>query len=113
MHALTKEQGAKYGTILFNEISRQDVQYSSSFLMTFLGEAFDKFGKRMPARPDHFEFAKEFTSLTEELLAQKRLQPVPPKVCPGGLGGIVEGVEMVNRGQVSGCKLVYRVEDTA
>jgi hypothetical protein len=112
MQALTKEPDAKYGTILFNDIPRQDVQYSSSFLVTFIGEAFDKFGKHMPARPDHFEFAKNFTSLTETLLRQKRLQPVPPKVCAGGLGGIAEGVKMVTDGQVSGCKLVYRLGDT-
>lgn len=114
MEALTRGPGARYGTILFNKIPREDVMYTNSFLVTFIGEAFDKFGTYMAAKPEDFEFAKEFASLTEGLLEQKKLKSHPVKFCRGGLQGIVDGgVKMMNSGKVSGCKLVYRVVDTA
>lgn len=112
MRALTQQPGAKYGTILFNEIPRGDVQYSSSFLMTFLGESFDKFGKHMPGKAEHFEFAKGFTSLIDRLLDQRLLKPLPVRLCPGGLEGILEGVKLIETGQVSGCKLVVKIDET-
>ena len=55
MQTLSNGKGAKYGMILFNNILRQDVEYTSPFLMTFLGE-------HMGAQSGHFEFAKMFTS---------------------------------------------------
>ena len=112
MRALSKETGAKYGTILFNSIPREDVVYSSSFLMTFLGEAFDKFGKHMPAQPGNFEFAKAFVAVTDNLLAAKKIQPPPVQVGQDGLRGIVAGSQLISDGKVSGCKLVYRIADT-
>ncbi|KAK4499955.1 hypothetical protein PRZ48_008141 [Zasmidium cellare] len=113
MQALTQEPGAKYGTILFNDILRRDVQYSSSFLMTFLGESFDKFGKHMPGQVEHFEFAKKFTGLVDGLLERKRLRPLPVRLCSGGFEGVLDGVKLITEGRVSGCKLVVRVDGTA
>ena len=65
----TESNDKKYGTILFNDIPRKDVKHSFSVLVTFAGEAFDKFGKHYPASQEDFEFAKTFTSLTETLAA--------------------------------------------
>lgn len=81
--------------------------------MTFIGEAFDKFGSHMESRPEDFEFAKRFTSLTEDLLAQGKLRPHPLRLGKSGLQGIVdEGVALMDAGKISGCKLVYRLADT-
>lgn len=112
MRALTMERGAKYGTILFNDIPRQDVEYSSSFLMTFLGESFDKFGKHMIGQPEHFDFAKQFTTLIDRLLERRRLRPLPLRLCSGGLDGILDGTMLITNGQVSGCKLVAKIDET-
>lgn len=113
MEALTSGAGARYGTILFNSIPRKDVVYTNSFLMMFLGEAFDKFGMHVDARPEDFEFAKRFAGLTEELLAEGKLKPHRVKVCEGGLQGVLdEGLDLMNGGKVSGFKLVYRLADT-
>lgn len=113
MKALSTNPGSRYGTVLFNSIPRQDVMYTSSFLMTFLGEAFDKFGKHMPASEEDFEFAKMFTALTEQLLAEGKLKPHPARVQEGGLNGILDGVKLMLSGNVSGEKFVYRIADTA
>ena len=115
MNALSTKPGAtkKYGTILFNSISRQDVIYSSSFLATCFGEAFSKFGKHTPASPEDFQFAKTLTGVVERLVAEGRLQAHPAKMCAGGLQGIMtEGVQQMLEGKVSGSKLVYRIADT-
>lgn len=80
--------------------------------MTFLGESFDKFGRHMPGQPDHFEFAKQFTTLVDSLLMQQRLKPLPVRLCPGGLEGILDGTRLITSGQVSGCKLVVKIDET-
>lgn len=80
--------------------------------MTFLGEPIELFGKHFPASSKNFEFAKMFTALTEQLLAEGKLQPHPHKLCEGGLPGILGGLKLVREGKVSGIKLVYRISDT-
>lgn len=112
MTALSTKPGCHYGTILLNEIPRKDVTCTSSVLMTFPGEEFDLFGKHFPASAEDFEFAKMFTTLTEKLLAGGKLKPHPVKLCEGGLQGVLEGLNLVRDGKVSGVKLVYRVADT-
>jgi hypothetical protein len=51
--------------------------------MMFLGESFDLFGRHFPASTEDFEFAKMFTGLTEQLLAEGRLKPYPVRLCEG------------------------------
>lgn len=113
MEALTSDSGAKYGTILFNKIPREDVLYTSSFLVTFLGEAFDKFGVHMEASFEDFELAKRFAGIVEGLFAQGEIRPHRVKVCKGGLQGILdEGIGVMEDGRISGYKLVFRMADT-
>lgn len=112
MAALSTKPGSKYGTILFNEIPRKDVAYTSSVMMTSLGESFDKFGRHYPANTEDFEFTINFTALAERLLAEGKLKSHPVELCRGGLLGILEGVKLMTDGKVSGIKLVYRVADT-
>jgi len=112
MNALSKKPGSKYGTILFNTIPRQDVTYTNSVLVTIFNEPIDIFGKHWPANAEDFEFAKMFSGLTERLLTQGDLKPHPGRAGERGLQGILEGVELLAEGKVSGVKLVYRVDET-
>ncbi|GMG05585.1 unnamed protein product [Aspergillus oryzae] len=112
MAALSTKPGCRYGTILLNDIPRQDVACTRSIMMTFRGEPFDLYGKHFPPSAEDFEFAKMFTQLTETLLAENKLRPHPIRVCEGGLQGVLDGVGLVQQGNVSGVKLVYRVADT-
>ncbi|OQV05526.1 hypothetical protein CLAIMM_10253 [Cladophialophora immunda] len=115
MTALSTDPGAdkKYGTILFNDIPRKDVKHSFSVLVTFAGEAFDKFGKYYPPNREQFEFAKMFTGLTETLARQGKLRPHPVRLVSKGLLGMLEeGVPLGNEGKVSGFKIVARVAET-
>ncbi|EXJ88533.1 hypothetical protein A1O1_05463 [Capronia coronata CBS 617.96] len=113
--AMSTEPGTdkRYGTILFNDFPRSDVKHSFSVLHRFAGEAFDKFGQHYPASQDEFEFAKMFSSLTETLVAQAKLQSHPVRLVPAGLKGMLdEGVSLAQNGGVSGVKIVARVADT-
>ncbi|KAF7585700.1 hypothetical protein BBP40_010261 [Aspergillus hancockii] len=112
MAALSTKPGSRYGTILLNNIPRQDVVCTRSIMMTFRGEPFDLYGQHFPANAEDFEFATMFAQLTETLLAENKLKPHPVRVCEGGLQGVLNGVEVMQQGNVSGVKLVYRVADT-
>ncbi|KAH8810644.1 putative alcohol dehydrogenase [Xylogone sp. PMI_703] len=112
MIALSTDPGSRYGTLLLNSIPRQDVTCTSSILLKFRGEPFDLFGKHYEGSAQEIEFAQNFTALTEKLLAEGKLIPHPVKLGRGGLGGLLDGLEAMRNGQVSGEKLVYRVTDT-
>jgi hypothetical protein len=67
----------------------------------------------MPAKPQDFEFAKTFWELATKLLASQQLTVHPVKVGSGGLEGVLDGMNQLKEGKVSGVKLVYRVDGKA
>jgi hypothetical protein len=112
MTALSTKPGGRYGTLLLNSIPRQNIIFTSSVLLKFRGESFDIFGKHYEGNAEDFEFAKMFTSLTEQLLAEGKLKPHPVKLGEGGFQGVLEGVKLMRDGKVSGEKFVDRTTDT-
>lgn len=79
---------------------------------TVLGESFDKLGAHVPAKPENYEFTKEFWQITQGLLATGKLKPHPINLGKEGLVGVFEGMQQSRLGKVSGEKLVYRVDET-
>lgn len=71
-----------------------------------------KEGPEFEAKREDQEFAARFWKMAGELLAQGKLKVHPPDVRPGGLEGVLEGLDELRQGKVSGKKLVYRVADT-
>jgi hypothetical protein len=63
----------------------------------------------VPAKLQDFEFAKKFWNLATELLASQQVTVHPVKVGSGGLAGVLDGLEKLKEGKVSGVKLVYRI----
>jgi len=61
----------------------------------------------IPAKSEDYEFAKNFWTLTERLLAHGRLKPHPISKREGGLDGILDGLNDLRDGKNSGVKLVY------
>ena len=49
-------------------------------------------------------------SLLTSSIVEGKLKNHPAKVMPGGFPGILEGLEMIRRKEVSGFKLVYEVD---
>ena len=100
--------GGKYGVLLYVEAPRDDIQKTHTLAFTALGEPIDK-GKRMEGNPEHYEFAKKWVAVADDLLAQGKIKVHPPKVMDGGLNGITNGFDLLRNDKVSGQKLVYRV----
>lgn len=44
-----------------------------------------------------------------KLVASKQISVHPPKLGKGGLEGVLDGLQQLREGKVSGMKLVYRV----
>lgn len=82
-------------------------------MYTVFGEEFS-FGKELKFPPilEDFEYTKKFMGLTEKLLAEGKLKAHRAKVGADGLKGVLKGLEDMKAGNVSGEKLVYRVEET-
>ena len=102
-------QGCHYGAILANNFPREGVKRTGTIMYTMFGEEFYKGGKKFPAREDDYEFGKMWMGLTEKLVAEGKLKPHPKKVGTGGLDGVLNGMQELKEGKVSGEKLVYRI----
>ncbi|KAI9696748.1 MAG: hypothetical protein M1836_005110 [Candelina mexicana] len=89
---------------------REDVESKSTLAYTATGEDLVDYGR--PASKEDFEFGVMFWKLAEQLLEQGRLKVHPPRVKPEGLKGVLEGMQEMRQGKVSGEKLVYRIADT-
>jgi len=79
---------------------------------TAVGEYAKRGEKELPAKPEDLEFAGRFWKLTEGLLAEGKFKVHQPDVRPGGLDGVMKGLDDLRQGRVSGKKLVYRVAGT-
>lgn len=110
-NALSTE-GGEYSALLPIKINRENVNDRSTLGYTVMGEAFTKGETSFPAKPQDKEFAEQFTSIAQKLVGEKKIQVHPVKLLPGGLGGIVGGLQSMMEGKVSGEKLVYNVADT-
>ncbi|KAH7142759.1 chaperonin 10-like protein [Dactylonectria estremocensis] len=111
---LTTDSSLKpvYGNLLPVRSPRKDVSTITTVMHTVFGRDF-MFGKvHMPALQQDFEFAKTFSRITEQLLAQGRLKPHNHLVGKGGLKGVLQGLRDLQEGKVNAAKLVYRVAET-
>jgi len=98
--------------VLRESLPRDDVKQTPRLMYTMFNEAFHKFGMDFPPSQEDFDFAKKFTAITENLLAEGKLETHPDRVGKGGLQGALEGMEEMKAGKVSGEKLVYKVDET-
>lgn len=104
--------GGEYGALLFVEFPRKNVNTHFTVAYTISGEDF-KYGDRLiPGKPEDKAYAEMFFPIAETLLAQGKVKVHPTKVGKEGLKGVLEGLEMLKNGKVSGEKLVYNIEET-
>ncbi|GAD97953.1 zinc-binding oxidoreductase ToxD, putative [Paecilomyces variotii No. 5] len=109
--ALSSE-GGEYSALLDVGIERSNVHGRWTLAYTAIGEDF-KFGDvHVPAKPEDKEFAEKFWAMAEKLFAEGKVEAHPPKVNPGGLKGVLDGLNLLRENKVSGKKLVYNVDET-
>ncbi|QKX55490.1 uncharacterized protein TRUGW13939_02583 [Talaromyces rugulosus] len=99
-------------------IPRANVRDRSILAYTAIGEYFEFADPdsnttiKFEAKPEDKEYATMFWGITEPLFAEGKLKPHPAKVNPGGLKGVLDGLNLMREGKVSGEKLVYNVDET-
>lgn len=93
-------------------IQRANVNDRWTLAYTALGEYFEFRHLKFEAKPEDKEYASMFWDITEKLFAEGKLKAHPPKVNPGGLRGVLEGLNLMRDDKVSGEKLVYNVDET-
>ncbi|EIW87291.1 GroES-like protein, partial [Coniophora puteana RWD-64-598 SS2] len=64
-----------------------------------------------PHIPPHYEFGEKLWGSVHDWLQNGTIVPNKVEVLPGGLGGIVAGLERLEAGKVSGVKLVVRPQE--
>lgn len=103
-------QGGKYaGLSGLEELPREDVTNIHVMAYTAFGEAFDFGDEKVTASPKGYDFAVKFMGLAQELLWQGRIKPHPQSVRTGGWNGVLDGLQEMREGKISGEKLVYPV----
>lgn len=115
--ALSDDTAARkpvYSALLWCDFPRKtDAVAKFTLGYTIFGEAFEKgFGPgEFPAKPEDYEFGKKFWKLAEGLLAEGKFKVHRPDVRSGGLEDVLDGLEELRLGKVSGKKLVYKIGD--
>lgn len=105
--------GGHYSSLLavkFPEKENQKVEAGYTLAYTAIGEAFEfRGGTRFEKKVEDYEFGKKVWGIAEGLLAEGKFRVPPLKVGKGGLEGVVEGLDQLRQGKVSGEKLVYKL----
>lgn len=95
------------GLFTVGKLPRPDVHSGFAMAYTALGDSFQKWDNYYPANPDDALFAADFLRRASTLLADGKVIPHPIRVCRGGLKGVLEGMDLMRKGTVTGVKLVY------
>ena len=90
------------------EFPRDDVRNIFFLGYTMSGELFEIEGQVWDAVPEDAELGKRFVALAEKLLQEGKIRPHPADVRVG-IEGILDGMQEMKDGKVSGVKLVYRI----
>ncbi|CRG92400.1 hypothetical protein PISL3812_09459 [Talaromyces islandicus] len=111
-HALSTSGGDYTALLEKPGIQRANVKSRSTLAYTAIGEYFEFKDFKIEAKPEDKEYAAMFWDITSQLFAEGKLKAHPPKVNPGGLRGVLEGLNLMREDKVSGEKLVYNVDET-
>jgi aspyridone synthetase trans-acting enoyl reductase len=66
---------------------------------------------RMDAKPRDREFAEAWFKQAQKMLNEGSIVPPRHEEQRGGLKGVIQGMDLMRKGMVSGRKLVYKVQD--
>ncbi|KAI9925440.1 hypothetical protein AWENTII_012916 [Aspergillus wentii] len=110
--ALSSQGGCYHSLLYTTRCPRSDVDSSVTMAYTLPGEAYQKGNTKTPAKKEDFDFGVEWWQRVEGLLQEGRIIPHPVAKKPGGLKGVLDGLQMMRQGKVRAQKLVYRVDET-
>ncbi|KAJ6024162.1 hypothetical protein N7540_004959 [Penicillium herquei] len=110
--AALSTEGGEYSNLLPGAVERANVNSRTTLGYTIIGEAFSFGPNPIPAKPEDLAFGVKWWAEAEKLLAAGTIKVHPPKINPGGLKGVLEGLQLLKEDKVSGEKLVYNVSET-
>ncbi|PYH67887.1 zinc-binding alcohol dehydrogenase family protein [Aspergillus vadensis CBS 113365] len=107
------DKGGLYHSLLPAEMGRVDVKSTFVNCCTALGEPFEYGPDCMviPRMPAEFEFAQRWAGIVSTLWSEEKIKTLVVDKRTGGLRKVLEGLEDLKKGTVSGRKLVYTVSD--
>ena len=105
-------EGGDYGVFLFISIEQKNVTTRYTLAYTIIGEEFSFGDTAFSARTEDKAFAEKFWAIAEKVLADGKVKVHQPKVNPGSLQGVLDGLKLLKEDKVSGEKLVYNVAET-
>lgn len=97
---------------------RKDAEKKTTLAYSAMGEDISFHGQgsiippKIPAREEDARFMKSFIETVDGLLGEGKVRVHPPSVRERGLQGVLDGLQTMREGRVSGEKLIYRVADT-
>lgn len=77
------------------------------------GELYKFEGDTYDAKPEALAFGRKWYKVAERLWAEGKWAIHPQRVGAGSLVGLLDGLQEMREGMVSGQKLVYYVDETA
>ena len=113
--ALSSTSGCVYSSLQqVTRFPRDDLETKFTLAYSGIGEYFrlGESGPEFPANKEDYQFQKMFWDMTQKLLEEGRIKVHPPSVRGGGLKGVLDGLQEMRDGKISGVKLVYRVSET-
>ncbi|KAJ5827401.1 Protein TOXD [Penicillium robsamsonii] len=111
--AALSTEGGDYTALLAVGIDRVNINDRWTLAYSAIGEEYMYRGTPLPSKPEDKEFAVMFWSIAERLLADGKVKVHTPKVNPGGLNGVIDGLQLLRDNKVSGEKLVYNLSGSS
>lgn len=105
-------RGGTYCNLLGIDCPRDDAESIFFLGYDMSGELYKYEGEIYPAKLETFQFARKWYTVAEKLWAEGKWKPHPQRVGQGGLVGVMDGMQEMREGRVSGQKLVYLVDDS-
>ncbi|KAM3065602.1 Trans-enoyl reductase boa5 [Clarireedia jacksonii] len=85
-----------------------DVKALFCYALTIFGRPIELAGEfARDAKPEDRKLAEKFVKTAEELIWEGKLKSHPTRLMEGGLNGVIDGVDLLRKGKISGEKLVY------
>ena len=112
--ALSSKGGAYSSLIPIEKLPREDIENKYTLAYTVTGESFKlgPTGLVVEGKQEDYAFAREWWGISEKIFMEGKVKVHPVSVRKGGLRGVLEGLQEMREGKVSGEKLVYRVAET-
>lgn len=104
--------GGIYCNLLGVQCARPDVKSVFFLGYSISGESYIFESDKYNAQPEFLAFGKQYLDVVEKLWEKGLFKVHPQWKRAAGLNGIIDGMQAMREGRVSGAKLVYRVSET-